>query len=276
MSYSLRFASPADAAELLRIFSAAFSHDRITRLKASYHGEDPNYVESLIEAPLKSWLSRPDRYRVLKAVRDDLCTPTNSSASAVGWICWGFHEYSESEVVSICEDAKLRSGHTTLAMHNARPVRTPVTRPEDYDRSEAMGVVEESTPPPTPSQTIEPRKPIAELEELCAADMQQWLSTLLSPGVRCMYITAFCVEPEAQGVGIGSLLLNWGTRIADVQKVQAWVHSSEDGERAFASQGFREIGRLEIWIGDYTEDANLRPSMPYIYRYMVRTPSTTN
>ena len=250
MSYTLEYASPSDITDLVAAFALALSNDRVTKLKSAYHSDDANYTGSLIETPLKSWLDRPERYRVLKVA---LCDPSGATIEnpIAGWICWGFHGLKESEINRVCDavnPSEILSGS----------VRTVSNKPSSRDSTQ---------PAPVDNMlSASPKYSVDELEAQCSASTQKWISRLTPDGEdeKCMFICSLCVQPNMQGRGIGSALLEWGTRIADVEQLSAWVHSSEDGSKAFANQGFREVGRLELLLSRYTQDENLRPAVPYI------------
>ncbi|KAJ9629085.1 hypothetical protein H2204_009025 [Knufia peltigerae] len=249
----LQYASPSDVPALVGIFERAFARDRATRLKAAGHQERPSYIGSMIEAPLRDWLDQPHRCRVLKL-------ETEESLKPLGWICWGFYGLTESKVGSLCASAETSSIECIL---RARPGQYSLSAlPEDCRP--------ESKDPDRPADT--PNQSVADLEALCSADSKQWMSRLMPQGGRGMFIASICIDPEHQGRGIGSELLQWGIRLADSELLSIWVHSSEDGWNLFASKGFEEIGRLQLDLGEYTKDDSLNLSDPYVYRYMVRRP----
>ena len=80
MELQLQHASSTDKSDMTNVFVQAFLLDRVTRLKAARHQDQAAYIGSLIESPLISWLSRPDRYLVVKA---DVAKPLRT----VGWVC---------------------------------------------------------------------------------------------------------------------------------------------------------------------------------------------
>lgn len=54
----------------------------------------------------------------------------------------------------------------------------------------------------------------ARLEAFCTADMNRWISKIMTPGTKCGYLTSCLVDPLYQGRGVGSALIRWGTERA--------------------------------------------------------------
>ncbi|OLN87614.1 hypothetical protein CCHL11_05648 [Colletotrichum chlorophyti] len=95
---------------------------------------------------------------------------------------------------------------------------------------------------------------IADLENLTNQSMEYWVLRFMPEGCRCRFICSFVVHPDFQSRGVGSRLLKWGTEKADREPgVYCWVQSSMGGQPAFERQGFREVGRLEANLDDFSE-----------------------
>lgn len=143
---------------------------------------------------------------------------------------------------------------------------------------------------PTPAQQIDDEpaadEPVAgtpqlasleALEALTDRDRERWQEILMPEGTRCRTLVAIAVSPEHQSRGVGSALIRWGTRRADLDGVFCWVHASEAGSVVFEKQGFAEVGRLEVDLDEYApeppgnDDASGRWGT-YTFRYMKRLP----
>ncbi len=266
MSYHLQLATATDNQDLVSIFVAAFSSDRITRLKAAHHHDHVNYVGSLIETPLKAWLTRADRYRVLKACMRDASSGTDRF-KVIGWICWGFQGFAAEEVERLSDSVSLgdpfilaslrHQSHQDSLYRDNEVVEPTATRMDS---------------PPSAKREVYTKHSVDELEARCSEAVHQWISDINTPGKTSLFIGSLCVLPEMQGRDVGSALLDWGVRLADTEHLEAWVQSSESGQKAFASKGFEEVRTLEIAVHEYTDDESLCSKGMYVYHYMIRRP----
>ncbi|KAK0125252.1 hypothetical protein ONS96_009106 [Cadophora gregata f. sp. sojae] len=66
-----------------------------------------------------------------------------------------------------------------------------------------------------------------------------------------LILIALTIHPLHQGQGLGAILINWGTRIADRHGVFCWVSSSDGGYPVFEKAGFREVGRLAVDLNEF-------------------------
>lgn len=119
--------------------------------------------------------------------------------------------------------------------------------------------------------------PIKRLVALTDADFARWMTDVMPPGTRCIYVVGLSVTPRFQGRGVGSVLLRWGTRLCDERRVFAWVHSSEPAWRVYDKAGFRTARTLDVDLDAYA------PMPPpgegpeaqwghYVFRYMLYKP----
>ncbi len=109
---------------------------------------------------------------------------------------------------------------------------------------------------------IQPRegpKKIGELEEFSNAGMMSWALKLMPEGSRCRYIIFLTVDPAYQGRGVGKQLMQWGTDKADSEGTYCWVSSSMGGVGAFEKHGFRQVGKIEANLDEYSEGESGQP-----------------
>lgn len=113
---------------------------------------------------------------------------------------------------------------------------------------------------------------IARLKAIQDKESERWTEILSN---KCMYIVGIAVSPSHQGLGVGTALIQWGTKKADRDGVTCWVHSSDGGWRAFEKNGFKEDRRLELDLDEYADQPRKGEDGKwgkYIFRYMQRKP----
>ena len=239
--FSIRAANPSDVPILANIFSDAFANDRVTQLKSL--GKDSDFAANMISEPLKGWLQKPMRCQVLKAI-------DNATSEIIGWACWGFHGYEQQaapapEENSINDDKSKHEDEMNKA-HCSQEGSSPRVHGshDEQGQSSSEGVT-----------NISAKTGAELLEAITDQDMEQWQKILMPEGTKCMFIVAIAVAPAHQFHGVGSALIRWGTAKADADEVSCWVHASEAGHRAFAKEGFREVGKLELDLDEFVPGA---------------------
>jgi ribosomal protein S18 acetylase RimI-like enzyme len=263
MEIQLQRAKSSDKVDLIRIFVQAFLLDRVTILKAARHKDQIAYIGSLIEAPLDSWLNRPDRYLVIKAVASE-------SQNAIGWVCFGVYGMEEGDAQVLLDRIELGSINVNPVLANS--VTASSQRPMTEGRND-LTTVRTGNGIYTDAQVdAQKLSSIDDLEALCSADMQSWMKKLMPEGGTGMFIASICVDPNFQGTRLGRALLQTATQLADPAQLTVWVHSSEAGARLFATNGFVEVGRLKLDLRDYSLNEDMRLPDPYVYRCMLRQP----
>ena len=60
------------------------------------------------------------------------------------------------------------------------------------------------------------------------------------------------VDPEYQGMGVGSMFMKWGNDIADTMMLPCWLESSAKGIRLYQKMGYREFSR-KPWVTESFE-----------------------
>lgn len=156
--------------------------------------------------------------------------------------------------------------------------------------SEVLNIegVRGNAPPPDRALFDKEKSAREQLDAYTSADLQTFMTTLMPPGARCMYIVSIVVHPDHQGKSVGRALIRRGTDRADIEGVCCWVHASEAGASMFKKCGFEEIRRLHLdldewnWMGtvppgDQKENILIEGGMSkwgkYVFRYMLRRPA---
>lgn len=62
------------------------------------------------------------------------------------------------------------------------------------------------------------------------------------------YLDVLAVHPEAQGAGVGRLLVQWGTKKAEQEGVCASVIAALGRDRFYGRCGFVEVGRANVGL----------------------------
>jgi GNAT superfamily N-acetyltransferase len=246
MVFSLHPATISDAAVLAQISDASFSTDSHTRLKALYKGPD-DFRNGMNEA-ISSWTTNP-KCSVVKAVDDE-------SGEILGWICWAKRGFEDDKTQEPSQESQAEE----VAAAEAETAESKAQDHESGQHSEEVAALEE-------------RPLVDQLGDLTNASMEEWQARLMPPGTKCMFIVAISVLPAHQGRGVGSALIRWGTAQADQESVFCWVHSSHGGWKAFAKQGFVEVGKLVVDLDDFADDGHREDADgwgEYIFRYMKR------
>lgn len=142
---------------------------------------------------------------------------------------------------------------------------------EEWEANTQKGGLEKPQIPTT--------KTVQTLEKLTDEYMNYYMSELMPPGTLCRFIVGISILPEYQRMGIGTALMRWGADKADQEGVSCWVSSSMGGVGAFEKEGFKEIGRLEATLDDYSEgrgmpldDGGEKPWGVYVWYWLKREP----
>ena len=198
-------ATLSDISALAKISADSFVLDRHTQMKAL--GKIPYDLEAMWKNSLPQLLAST-KVVTLKAVDEE-------SGEVMGWMYWGFEGFGEDEV----DDLR---GYKPSAPPLSPPGTAAVTSEVDDQSAPTSDAEDErergqqrslSSDTPT-SQTLD--DPIARLEAMTDADMSRWAGIFMPPGTKCMYIGSLSVAPKWQSRGAGSMLLKWGTAVADM------------------------------------------------------------
>lgn len=234
----LKHATQDDVPTLQAISEAAMQSDIQTQFKQAAsrsEGDDGTKM------PLSDFISNP-RMRVLKAVE-------TGTSNILGFICWAFKGYAESDLPPKLEAAQRKA---PIALDSAK---------HDHD-DKAMRAEGD---------------PVSLLNERSSTDFSQWMAQMMPEGSKCLYICGIAVHPDAQGKGVGTALVQWGTQRADQDGVICWVHSSEAGYALFNKLGFVVDRAYHVDLNEYARMSG-KPEVcgrewpTYTLRYMIRQP----
>lgn len=245
--FSIQLASPAEGPILGKISSDSFLNDRHTQMKGL--GKDPYDLEKSMTAYLSQQAVSP-RTVLLKAV-------DNETDNIAGWVLWSFRGFAVDKTAEIRDAVP----HAATQFTSTTPTQT-TGKTALKDQSEKVDIDEND--------------PIKQLEKMTDADMKSWMTKLMPDGTKCMYVSSLCVAPKWQSKGVGSALLQWGTKTADAAGVFIWVHSSADAWEMYAKYGFNVIGTLDVDLDQYAPapaSDNDGKWGHYVFRYMKREPS---
>lgn len=172
------------------------------------------------------------------------------SGKIVGWAAWA------GKGVGLVWDGE--GMNETQEEADERLAKDDEKKEEDEAGNEGEQNVEDEEPTPSPQ--------ILALETLTNNTMTFWSSHFSTPSSfpsptssssspttsqPHLILIALTIHPLHQSHGIGTSLINWGTRIADAHGVFCWVSSSDGGYPVFEKAGFREVGRLAVELDEF-------------------------
>lgn len=68
-------------------------------------------------------------------------------------------------------------------------------------------------------------------------------------------------DPEYQGRGAGSALMEWGKQKADELKLPIFLESSQKGHAFYQKHGFKDVEVVEIDLSKYGAGVHKQPLM---------------
>jgi ribosomal protein S18 acetylase RimI-like enzyme len=66
-----------------------------------------------------------------------------------------------------------------------------------------------------------------------------------------LVLAILVTDPNYQGRGVGSLLCNEGLRIADQEKLPAWLEASAKGRKLYQRLGFEDVVEIVTDLSKY-------------------------
>ncbi|KAI9685477.1 MAG: hypothetical protein M1820_010789, partial [Bogoriella megaspora] len=79
----------------------------------------------------------------------------------------------------------------------------------------------------------------------------QWMS-----GKRCLKLNSFFTDPQFQRRGVGTMLLRWGTDLADCDGVPCYLSSTPAGYAVYHANGFRVRESLDVDLREWGPQGN--------------------
>ncbi|KAK5721140.1 hypothetical protein LTR15_007104 [Elasticomyces elasticus] len=148
----------------------------------------------------------------------------------------------------------------------------PVPGPEDGNSSQVESELNEEAAEDTQSPKDERMKRKAELETVTNKHLIDFMRKMQTHGPKRIFIMSLAVDPRYQDQGVGSLLVKWGTDVADRAGAFSWVHSSEGGWRFYEKHGFKEVDHLTVNLDDWASHSSEEQERwgEYTWRYGVR------
>jgi GNAT superfamily N-acetyltransferase len=253
-SFTLQPMTMEDAPRVGQIGKAAFLNDRHTMMKS---GDNYDH-EAGAQEPFKHWLSVPHRVQCIKAVDD--------SGKMLGYVCWGFRGYSRETIPTL--DGR------GLVAEDVESTKISVPVPQT-DTTKEIEITDSAKNEPAEQETTMEDDKIKRLEAITDADMRNWMAKLMPDGTKCMFICTLSVDPDYASHGVGSALMEWGTRIADEDNVFCWVHASDGSHMFYKKHGFEKVGELMVDLDEFaTQPAPDNGGIwgQYTFRYMKRHP----
>jgi GNAT superfamily N-acetyltransferase len=85
-----------------------------------------------------------------------------------------------------------------------------------------------------------------------------------------MFICTISVDPAYAFQGIGSALMEWGTRFVDEDEIFCWVYASDGSHMFCEKHGFEKVDLDEFATRPAPDNGGLWGQ--YTFRYMKRLP----
>jgi GNAT superfamily N-acetyltransferase len=106
-------------------------------------------------------------------------------------------------------------------------------------------------------------------------DTERWLQKL-TKGRRHMLCKALFTEPEFQGRGMGSALVEYGNVLADQEGLPIFLQASPFGYPIYTKGGFEIVQELDVDLTEWAPGAKGKDKGygNYKFRYMMRLPRT--
>ncbi|KIW12471.1 hypothetical protein PV08_09748 [Exophiala spinifera] len=96
--------------------------------------------------------------------------------------------------------------------------------------------------------------------EVCEAFFPQLRDKKLEimKGREYWYLGLLCCRPSHQGQGAGRMLMQYGIDLADKERKEVYVEASPPGAPVYRKFGFKEVDRVVMFDGQFTELLMLR------------------
>ncbi|KAK7419218.1 hypothetical protein QQZ08_010930 [Neonectria magnoliae] len=241
-TFTVSRASLRDVPRLGEIFTHAFDKDTHSQLKIM--GQKSGAFPEGMTVCTRAWVESPGAV-MLKATDD-------RDGKIAGFVAWGF-----------------------------RGIQLDASPAEHADEVEALVTDEGKNATDTEKdEPIPGAERIKELEAMTTKHLYDFMDRTMPDGSKCINIGGIAVDPNYEGQGVGSQLIQWGIEQADRLGAFSWVHASEAGWPLFQKHGYEEIDRLTVDLDEWAVGPPPKDGVfgdrekwgEYAFRYMVRQP----
>lgn len=229
-------AKVGDLAQLSKIQVAAYTSDLISHMMTLNRPEEWSY-EDLLRSGLEFSFSDPSVI-ITKAVDQE-------TGHIVAWSCWALKEAVKKNVEPETEETKEDSMGKEVHSANAENESKASAQPAKLGR-QVLG------------QTI-------------GMEAMKWSEEWIGHR-KHMVLQGLFTQPQKQGSGIGSALIEFGLERVDDEALPCWVHASPASWKLYAKQGFEEVGKTELNLSEWAPGGKDRDNGwgTYTFRYMLR------
>jgi GNAT superfamily N-acetyltransferase len=239
----IAYLEPSDLDEAYQISLDAFSQDAHTLFKMHEKGSTDMQSEMLPKEEIMSYLNeeRSKKVKVVTALAGD---------KIVGFSIWGLWNWEGQN-----KDVSVRCSEELTPQEAAKYPGVKMSDP----------VI--ATQPSTGSA-------LEQLESITSGHMMQTLDRACQPTHPTIYCIGLHVDPQSQGLGVGTRMVRWATEFADSRNAAAWAHLSDStaGIKACEKNGFEEVNTVTVNLDEYaTKDTN-KPWGQYSHHCMYRPP----
>ncbi|KAK4954670.1 hypothetical protein LTR10_008103 [Elasticomyces elasticus] len=148
----------------------------------------------------------------------------------------------------------------------------PVPESEDGSSSQVDSELNQEAAEAALAPKNERMKRKAELGTVTNKHLIDFMRKMQANGPKRIFLMSLAVDPRYQDQGVGSLLVKWGTDVADRAGAFSWVQSSEGGWRFYEKHGFKEVDHLTVNLDDWASHSSEEQERwgEYTWRYGVR------
>jgi GNAT superfamily N-acetyltransferase len=239
----IAYLEPSDLDEAYQISLDAFSQDAHTLFKMHEKGSTNMQSEMLPKEEIRSYLSeeRSKKVKVIKALAGD---------KIVGFSIWGLWNLDgQNKDVSVQRSEELT---------RQEPAKYPGVKMSD----------------PVIATQSSTGSALERLESITSGHMMQTLDRACQPTHPTIYCIGLHVDPQSQGLGVGTRMVRWATEFADSRNAAAWAHLSDStaGIKACEKNGFQEVNTVTVDLDEYATKDIKKSWGQYSHHCMYRPP----
>lgn len=231
-----------DLDEAYQISLEAFRQDAHTLFKMHEKGSTDMQSEMLPKAEIRSYLDRPEKVKVIKAIIED---------RIVGFSIWGLWNWT-GQNKEVCT----RLGIKLTYQETAKDPEAQMTDAVEPAYSSTDTALEQ-------------------LNSITSGHLSVTLDRACQPAHPTIYCIGFHVAPGSQGLGVGTSMVRWATDLAESQHAAGWAHLSDNvgGIKAFERNGFKEVNTVTVDLDKYASKKTSRAWGQYSQHCMYRPPN---